>query len=309
MPKHLLSLQDMPREDFLRLLARFANPSVIEKPSTGFKGRTVGLMFDRPSTRTRLSFYRAVLALGGFPVPLRTADLQLATGEDRPDTARMLPLYLDALVVRTRTIADLQVYSQQTQMPVINALTDEEHPTQAIADLLTIQDVLGTLDGARILFVGAGGNIAVSFLFACAMSPGISVSFLTPRSYPLPGRMLQKVARLGTNVLDRISELHDPRNLPSEIDVVYTTRWRSMGEEKEDADWRRHFQGFQVTSELLEAVGRTGPAYLMHDLPAEKGEEVEADLLDHERSLVVRQASNKTLAAQAALCWTLDIRS
>lgn len=307
MARHLLSLQDISREDFASLLRRFAAWSFEGKSGIELKGKMVGLLFDRPSTRTRLSFHKAVWTLGGSPVPLQTRELQLVTGESPIDVARILPLYLDALIVRTHSVKELEVYASQNQMAIINALTDEEHPTQALADLLTIQNALGTLDDVRILFIGEGGNIAISFLFACAMLSGIAVTFLTPSKYSLPEGILDEADRIGVNVKERISESHDPRVLPSNIDIVYTTRWRSMGEEKHEQDWRRHFQGFQVTRELLQAVGRSRPASLMHDLPAERGAEVTAELLDDEQNLVIRQAKYKVNAAQAALCWCLEL--
>ncbi len=305
MARHLLSLRDIPPNEFGALLTRFAGVSG-QGSDRWLTGRVIGLLFDRPSTRTRLSFCRASSTLGGLPIELRKTDLQLVTGEDPTDTARVLPLYLDALVARTRTVADLEIYASQTQMSVVNALTDEEHPTQAIADMLTILQAFGRFEGVRVLFVGEGGNIAISFLYAAAMLPDISVTFLTPRKYRLPTEAITKANRIGNTVHRRIVEIHDPSAPPSGIDVVYTTRWRSMGEEKQDALWRSHFQGFQVTAEFLSKVGTDHMPFVMHDLPAEKGSEIVASLMEGERSLIWRQAANKVLAAAAALYWCLN---
>lgn len=305
MVRHLLSIKDISREEFEPLLMRF-----VENPESRsvkmLDGRMIGLLFDRPSTRTRLSFHKAINLLGGRPVALRSRELQLSTGEDSRDTAKMLPLYLDGLVVRTNSVQELRIYARQKQMAIVNALTDEEHPTQAMADLMAIFKVMGSLEGLRILFMGEGGNIAVSFLLACSMIPGLFVTFITPRAYALPEGIINEAFRIGVAVNGRITERHDPDVVPAGVDIVYTTRWRSMGKEKQEEDWLRHFQGFQVTKELLQTVGGSRPARLMHDLPAERGAEVTDDLLDNQQELMICQAAHKANAAMAALAWCFE---
>jgi ornithine carbamoyltransferase len=302
--RNLITLNDLSQDDVANLLGharRFkAHPASIDAV---LHGRVVGLYFERPSTRTRTSFDVAVRRLGASVIAFSHDELQLRTGETLGDTAKVLSGYLDALVVRTWNTADVAAAACLPRMCAINALTEEEHPTQAIADLLTILEEYGSFKGLHLLFVGAAGNILTSLLDAVSVQSGIRFTILTPEAMaPDPaslGRRAADAARYGADVrhvtsLDQVAR---------DVDVVYTTRWRSMGKERSEPGWRDQLMPLQVNRALIERVLRPGTGIVMHDLPAERGAEVTSEVLDASCSRAWRQADNKLYAAMAALAW------
>ena len=262
-------------------------------------GRTLGLLFARPSTRTRVSFAVAMEQLGGSAVPLNANELQLSRGEPLEDTARVLSGYLDALAVRWASQADLETLAAHASVPVINALTDDEHPCQALADALTIRERFGTLEGVRVAYVGDGNNVCGSLLVACS-ALGAEVVCATPRGYePGPGSIAAACAFGGDVTLT-----DDPHVAVAGARAVYTDVWTSMGEEAEHEQRLSDFAGFEVDSALLSEAA--GDAIVLHCLPAHTGEEISSDVLYGDRSAVWQQAENRLHVQKALLALLID---
>lgn len=297
----LLSLPEISGADLLRLVDRAVDLAGAPSFPTPLAGRAVGIYFRKSSTRTRTSFWRAATALGADAITFGPDDLQLITGETLADTARVLAGYLDVLVVRTNgDIAELRALSAGGDIPVVNALTENEHPTQALADLTTLQEEFGELAGQHVLYVGEGNSTARSLAHAVAMTPALRLTLVTPPGYGLPEEELAIVERLGG--AGRIDQLHTLDEAPTGVDVVYTSRWQTMGVSKADPDWRSLFDPLQVNEKLVEQVGHPGTIFL-HDLPAIRGQEVTDEVLDGPRSRAWRQAYHKMTSAMAVLEW------
>ena len=262
-------------------------------------GRTLGLLFTRPSTRTRVSFAVAMEQLGGSALSLNASELQLSRGEPLEDTARVLSGYLDALAVRWGSQADLETLATHATIPVINALTDEEHPCQALADALTIRERFGGLAGVRVAYVGDGNNVASSLMIVCS-ALGAEVVCATPRGYEPPPGALGAACAFGGNV----SLTNDPYEAAAGAQVLYTDVWASMGEEEERERRLRDFAGFGVDAELLAAA--TSDAVVLHCLPAHTGEEISSDVLYGGQSAVWDQAENRLHVQKALLALLVD---
>jgi argininosuccinate lyase len=262
-------------------------------------GRTLGLLFARPSTRTRVSFAVAMEQLGGSALPLNADELQLSRGEPLEDTARVLAGYLDALAIRWPSQADLETLAEHATIPVINALTDVEHPCQALADALTIRERFGDLAGVRVAYVGDGNNVCASLVVACS-ALGAEVVCATPRGYePGPGAIAAACAFGGDVALT-----NDPYEAAMGAQVVYTDVWTSMGEEDEHEQRLADFAGFGIDAELLAAAAED--AIVLHCLPAHTGEEITSDVLYGERAAVWQQAENRLHVQKALLALLLD---
>jgi ornithine carbamoyltransferase len=251
-------------------------------------GRSVALVFERPSTRTRISFEAGVAELGGTPIVLRGDELQLSRGESTGDTARVLSRYLDAIVIRSGSHEDVVELADAAEVPVVNALTPRHHPCQALADLLTLRERFGDLNGRRLAYVGDGNNVARSLTIAGELA-GMEVVVAAPSGYQLEEGH-------GAQLTD------DPRAAAAGADAIYTDVWVSMGDEEEAERRRGDLAPFRVDADLL-SVARDD-AVVLHCLPAHPGEEIEADVLYGERSAVWDQAENR-LHTQKALLSTL----
>jgi len=261
-------------------------------------GGLVACYFAKPSTRTRVSFEGAIWRLGMLPVMLRPDELQLGRGEPIADTARVLSSYASAIVVRTFAQEDVQEIARAADVPVINALTDEHHPCQALADLLTIRTRFGRLRGVRVAYVGDGNNVAHSLMEAAALA-GMEIRIATPDGYePDPGVVIGAQGRArGTG--GAVVLTHDPEVAVRDADVVYTDVWVSMGQDGE-RDRRLHdLRPYRVSGRLM---GLAAPgAVFMHCLPAHRGEEVAPEVIDGVRSVVFQQAANRLPTEQAVL--------
>ncbi len=251
-------------------------------------GRSIGLVFERPSTRTRISFEVGVGELGAAPIVLRGDELQLARGESVGDTARVLSRYLDAIVIRSGSHDAVAELAAGAEVPVVNALTPEHHPCQALADLLTLRERFGELDGLRLAYVGDGNNVARSLAIACELA-GVEFVCAAPAGYQLEEGH-------GARLTD------DPRAAADSADAIYTDVWVSMGDEEAAEGRRRDLAPYRIDADLL-AAAKDG-AVVLHCLPAHPGEEIEADVLYGERSAVWDQAENR-LHTQKALLRTL----
>jgi ornithine carbamoyltransferase len=245
-------------------------------------GATLGLYFSKHSTRTRVSFAVAMAHLGGAAMPLTPDELQLSRGESLPDTARALSRYLDVLAVRTHEHAELEAWAEWASIPVINALTAEEHPCQALADALTIRDRLGTLDGVRVAWVGDGSNVLVS-LAALGSLLGYEVVAACPDGYEAAG----------------VPTVRDAREAVEGADVVFTDTWISMGQDHERAKRLLDLEPYRLDRELLSHA--SPDAFVMHCLPAHPGEEISADVLYGPRSAVWDEAENRLHVQKALL--------
>ncbi|MFI6346394.1 ornithine carbamoyltransferase [Streptomyces sp. NPDC050560] len=300
--RNLISLSDLS-DDALRALVADSLDHAAGSRAPSLEGRIVGTYFRKTSTRTRTAFTAGALRLGARVIAYGPEDMQLVTGETSRDTGRVLSGMIDALVARTSgSTEELLDFAHQGRMPVINAMSAQEHPTQALADLTTLHERFGHIERLRVLYVGEGNNTATAFALAMSRYRGAHVEFRTPPGYGLPAGYLRaaagNAARSGATVVER----HDMDGLPEGFDAVYTTRWQTTGTSKPDPGWRSVFAPFQVTGALWETSPK---AVFLHDLPAHRGEEVTADVLDGSASLAFRQAEHKMHSAMAVLRWCL----
>ncbi|MBU4489590.1 MAG: ornithine carbamoyltransferase [Actinobacteria bacterium] len=259
--------------------------------------RTIGLLFEKPSTRTRVSFEVAVITLGGHPLTLSGGELQLGRGETIEDTGRVLSRYVDGLVVRTFGHDRLTALAAASGVPVINALTDLCHPCQALADMLTIMEYKGSLAGLKLAYVGDGNNVANSLLRAGTLL-GMNVTVSTPESHAPEARIIEECIEHCETYGSSMELGHDPTYGVRGADIVYTDAWVSMGAGEDPESAREAFKGFQVNDELLS--GASDDVMVMHCLPAHRGEEITDEVIDGSRSAVWDQAENR-LHAQVAL--------
>ena len=261
------------------------------------QGRTLGMIFQKPSTRTRVSFEVGIAQLGGVGLHLAAGDLQLGRGETIKDTATVLSRYLDAIMIRTYRQADVDELAEHADVPVINGLTDEFHPCQALADVMTIGERLGRLDGVRVVYVGDGNNVCHSLMVACAKL-GMRFAAATPEGYEpsaeVVGWARQAAERSGGSV-----ELnHDARAAAEGAEVLYTDVWTSMGQDEERERRLRDLRAYAIDEALVSLMSERG--IVLHCLPAHYGEEITEDVLYGPRSAVWDQAENR-LHAQKAL--------
>jgi len=303
--RNVLSILDFDPDDLLRIVEQAATfKTAPEKAFLPLQGRTVGIYFKCSSTRTRTSFTVAAHRLGAQTIHYGPQDLQIASGETIEDTARVLSGFLAALVIRTnRSVSEMKSFASQERMPIINAMSDCEHPTQAIADLATIREARGRLDDIHILYLGEGNNTAASLALAVSLIPGMQLTLVTPAGYGLANDILETVQVVARKNGAAVSQHHDINDLPANVDVVYTTRWQTMGEPKEDPDWKMKFKPFSVTSELMKQVSRDSRTIFLHDLPAVRGDDVTDEVLDGHQSRAFRQSEHKLFGAMAVLSW------
>ncbi len=269
------------------------------------QGKTLGLLFEKPSTRTRVSFEAGMNQLGGHALVLPMGDIQLSRGESVSDTARVLSRYLDGIVIRTYDHATVQEWAREATMSVINGLTDLSHPCQALSDLLTIREKKGRLKGIKIAYIGDGNNVANSLIEAAAKM-GMTIALGCPAGYQ-PDQHVVDLARLEAEKTGAaIESSHDPSIAAKEADVIYTDVWISMGREREQARRLKVLAPYQVNSRL---VGRAKPdAIVMHCLPAHRGEEISAEVLDGPQSVIIDQAENRLHMQKAILTKLLGKR-
>ncbi|WUI50613.1 ornithine carbamoyltransferase [Streptomyces sp. NBC_00414] len=296
----LLTLSDLTREDLERLAARsrdlYHDQSAHDRP---LRDKVVGVLFTKTSTRTRTAFGAGTVRLGGFPLMYGPGDLQTATGESLQDTGRIFGSMLDALVVRTAgPLDELREISRSGELPVINAMAAEEHPTQGICDLATMLMEFGSLDGLSLLYLGEGNNTASALAYGLSRMPNCHLTFATPLGYGLDSQVLDDAAKRAASVGGTVRQTHDLDDLPAEAHVVYTTRWQTTGTVKADPHWREKFRPFHIDERLL---SRWPDAKFMHDLPAHRGEEVSGAVLEGPRSIAWAQARMKLTSAMAVL--------
>ena len=296
--RHFLAISDLSREELdglLRLAERMKAGDYRSKP---LQGKTLAMIFEKSSTRTRVSFEVGTFQLGGHPLFLPTRDLQLGRGEPIRDTARVLSRYVDGIMIRTYSQQDVEELARYSSVPVINGLTDLLHPCQVMADLLTVKESLDTdLASIVVAWIGDGNNMANSWLNA-AYRFGFELRIAVPPGYEPDPAILER-ARGATRIL----LTHEPREAIAGADVVNTDVWASMGQESQAADRAAAFAKFRVDSELMALA--SDRAIFLHCLPAHRGEEVTEDVFEGPRSRVFQQAENRLHVQKAIMAWLI----
>jgi ornithine carbamoyltransferase len=306
--KHFLSLADIGPDNLAGLIDDSLAFAVSRAGNPGpLAGKVVGIYFKGTSTRTRTAFTVGAIHLGASTVSYGPNDLQIVTGETVQDTARVLSNFLDALVIRTNgTIEEMKTLALQDKMAVINAMSENEHPSQAIADLTTIREAFGQLHGLHVLYLGEGNNTAAALAIAVAMTRGLRLTLVTPEGYGLSHNVIELANDFARSSGAVVEQHHRMDKLPTNVDAVYTTRWQTMGVPKPDPNWKESFRPFSVTPEIMARVSKPSGTIFLHDLPAVRGDDVADEVLDGPQSLAFRQAAHKLTSAMAILQWCLS---
>jgi ornithine carbamoyltransferase len=304
-PRHFLALSDVGARGLLQLLDaadRFADQRGKPDARRPLAGKSIALVFEKASTRTRISLEVACVELGAHPLVLTSTGSQLGRGEPLSDTARVLSRMVHAITLRTTGEERLRELSAHSDVPVVNALTDQSHPLQLLADLMTVRRVRGRLEGLRYAWIGDGNNMANSWIEAAGLL-GLELSLACPEGYDPDRRALDTARELGA----RVRVVRDPREAAESADVVSTDVFASMGQEAEREQRLAAFAGYRVTREL---IGRASPeVVVLHCLPAHRGEEIDADVLEGERSFVWDESEARLHTAKAVLVWALEADS
>ena len=299
--KNFLSSLDMTYEEvnhILELAKNFKNKSL----EIDFKDKVLGLIFDKSSTRTRVSFQVAMSRLGGTTIDLNPNTSQIGRGEPIKDTARVLSRYCDVLAIRTFNQSEIEEYAKWSSKPVINALTDIEHPCQALADYMTIKEEFGDFEKVVLTFIGDGNNVANS-LILCGALLGVEVRIACPRGYE-PNPVVIDKANLLSKKDNFLRITNDPYSAVSGANVLYTDVWSSMGEENKKEDKDKDFKGFTIDSDLVEKANKD--AIILHCLPAYRSKEITDEVIDSKSSRIFDQAENRLHAQQALLFYLLS---
>ena len=296
--RDLLSIADLSAEELERILQTALS---LKRDGGGrhlLAGKTLAMIFEKPSLRTRVSFDVAMQQLGGQAIYLNQAEVGLGQREPVSDVARVLSRYVDVIAARTYAHQTLLDLARFADVPVINALSDEEHPCQALADLLTVLERFGTLRGIRLAFIGDGFNVAASLAEAAALG-GMDFVIASPQGYSLPEPALRLAQRTAEDNGGRVRAVEAPADAVRGADVVYTDVWTSMGHEDTYVERKEAFTGYGVTADLMSLA--KPDAIFMHDLPAHRGEEVMEDVIEGSQSVVFDQAENRLHAQKAIL--------
>jgi ornithine carbamoyltransferase len=300
--RDFLSVDDVSPDELTALLDGADRHKAQRRPRTTLAGRSVAMIFEKPSTRTRVSFEVAIHELGGHPVVLSGAELQLDRGETLEDTAAVLSRYLHAIVLRTFAQESLERLARGGTIPVVNALSDYSHPCQALADLQTIRERKGSLAGIRLAYLGDGNNVAHSLLFA-GSKMGMHVTVATPIGYePIP-QVVRRAGEIAAVTGGSVELTNDPTTAAKNADVLYTDVWASMGKELEHGERALIFKPYQLSSDTLAVA--SSDVVVLHCLPAHRGEEIAAEVMDGPNAAVFDQAENRLHTQKALLSWLL----
>ncbi len=295
--KSLLSIAQLEKDDIYRLIGRSL---ALKKSvwSAELRGKTMALLFEKPSLRTRASFDLAMYQLGGYAIYLSPAEVGLGKREAVQDVARVLDRFVDVLAVRSFSQSSIELLSASASIPVINALSDTEHPCQILADMVTIYEHEGKLEGLTLAYIGDGNNVASSLILASAMV-GINFKIASPEGYTLPEHIISKAKSLAEKSGADILVTQSPEDAARGADIIYTDVWTSMGQEAETEIRRKAFQNYQINERLF-ALAKND-AIFMHPLPAHRGEEVTDGVLEGANSVIFDQAENRLHLAKALL--------
>ncbi|HWW10291.1 MAG TPA: ornithine carbamoyltransferase [Candidatus Acidoferrales bacterium] len=295
--RDLLSIADLTKSEIDEILALAVAAKGGADLGVPLRGRAIAMIFQRPSNRTRVSFEVAIHRLGGHPIALFNPEVQLGERESAADISRILDRYVDGIVARLVSHRDLITIAAAAKSPVINALTDSEHPCQVLADCMTVLESLGRLGGSRVTYIGDGNNVCTSWIYAAALC-GVELRIVCPPGYEPARAVLEKGERLGGGTA-RITVAHELDDALRDTDIVYTDVWASMGQENERERRREDFRTLQVNDSLLARA--PGAARVMHCLPAHRGEEITDSVLDGPQSIVFDQAENRKWVQMALL--------
>ncbi|MBB5325572.1 ornithine carbamoyltransferase [Anoxybacillus tepidamans] len=299
--KDLLTLIDFSSEqihDLLALAVELKQKQQAGEMYTPLAGKTLAMIFEKPSTRTRVSFEVGMTQLGGHALYLNSNDLQIGRGETIADTARVLSQYVDAIMIRTFAHSKIEELAHYATIPVINGLTDDDHPCQALADLLTIYEVKKKLKGIKLVYVGDGNNVAHALMIAAA-KVGMDCTVACPVGYEPKEQYVNEALKVAEQTGATITVTHSPEEAVQDADVIYTDVWTSMGQEQESKQRLAVFQPFQVNGQLAQYAKED--YMFLHCLPAHRGEEVTADVIDSDHSYVFQQAGNRLHVQKAIL--------
>lgn len=296
--KDLLTIDGVSRDEILFLIQDAIRMKKRKQYGQELKGKTLGMIFEKSSTRTRVSFEAAMIQLGGHAMFLSSRDLQLGRGESIEDTAKVLSRYVDGVMIRTYEHEKIETFANHASIPVINGLTDTHHPTQALADLMTIYEYKKTFSGLKLAYVGDGNNMAHSLMEAC-VKVGIHISLACPEGY-MPDEDITAQVQNQANVNGvHVFVTSDPKEAVQDADIIVTDVWASMGDENEAEERVEIFKPYQVNQELCKNA--KSDYLFMHCLPAHRGEEVTADIIDGSHSVVFDEAENRLHIHKAIL--------
>lgn len=304
--KDLLSIHNLSHEemyDILELAARLKMELKAGIPHPLLKGKTLAMIFEKSSTRTRVSFETGIFQLGGQGLFLSTRDIQLGRGEPVKDTARVLSRYVDGIMIRTFAQSEVEEFAEYADVPVINALTDLLHPCQVLTDLLTMQEYKGKdLRGLHFAYIGDGNNMANSYLYGCAKA-GIHCTIACPKGYEPDAQVLANALEDAKETGAVLRVIEDPAEAAKDADVLATDTWTSMGEEAEKAVREQVFQGYQINGELLALADPR--AIVLHCLPAYRGKEITEEVLEAQAQVIFDEAENRLHTQKAIMALTM----
>ncbi|RJR15772.1 MAG: ornithine carbamoyltransferase [Nitrospiraceae bacterium] len=295
MKKDFLTLLDLSSDEINTLLERASDlKSGRDNSACPLIGKSIGLLFDKTSTRTRISFQTGIYQLGAQAIYINTKDMQLGRGETIEDTARVLARYLHGIVIRTYAHSTIEKLAENADIPVVNGLTDLHHPCQALADMLTVKEKKGRLKGIRMAYIGDGNNVANSLIEAAQLT-GMELVVACPHGYEPDRKILEKALSEGA----KVKVITSPVEAAREADVLYTDTWISMGQEREVERRKKTFKDYQINAHLLSLS--KPDAIVMHCLPAHRGEEITDEVIDSPQSVVIDQAENRLHTQKALL--------
>ena len=301
MKKDLLRMDNLSKEEILDILnladqLKYENKHGIEHHL--LKGKSLGMIFEKASTRTRVSFEVGMYELGGHPLFLSSKDLQIGRGEPIQDTARVLSRYLDGIMIRTFSQKGVETLAEVSSIPIINGLTDDEHPCQVLADLMTIREKKLILEGLKVAYIGDGNNMCNSLLVGC-LTLGMHISIANPEGYKPPAYYVNKGNELAIKNGVSFFMTKSPEEAVKDADVVITDVWASMGQEKEAAERMKVFKDYQVNKELMSLAKED--AIVLHCLPAHREEEITEEILEAHADTIFEEAENRLHAQKAIL--------
>ncbi len=304
--KDLLSIHDLAQDEFTEILETAARLKMELKagiPHPILKGKTLAMIFEKSSTRTRVSFQTGIFQLGGQGIFLSTRDIHLGHGEPVKDTARVLARYVDGIMIRTFAQSEVEEFAKYADVPVINALTDLLHPCQVLTDLLTMQEYKGKdLKGLHFAYIGDGNNMANSYLYGCAKA-GIHCTIACPEGYEPNAQVLANAKEDAKATGAELKIVRDPAEAAKDADVLATDTWTSMGEEAEREVREKVFQGYQINKDLLSVADKK--AIVLHCLPAYRGKEITEDVLESYANVIFDEAENRLHTQKAIMALTM----
>ena len=304
--KDLLSIHDLSQDEFTEILETAARLKMELKagiPHPILKGKTLAMIFEKSSTRTRVSFQTGIFQLGGQGIFLSTRDIHLGHGEPVKDTARVLARYVDGIMIRTFAQSEVEEFAKYADVPVINALTDLLHPCQVLTDLLTMQEYKGKdLKGLHFAYIGDGNNMANSYLYGCAKA-GIHCTIACPEGYEPHAQVLANAKEDAKATGAELKIVRDPAEAAKDADVLATDTWTSMGEEAEREVREKVFQGYQINKDLLSVADKK--AIVLHCLPAYRGKEITEDVLESYANVIFDEAENRLHTQKAIMALTM----